>query len=303
MKWFYTAILVLFSSLPNIGCVSTTSLAADDEPLFRLVKTRDGVTYTTEWSSDGSRAVLVQSGFVPPGDKPGDTDGTVDPKPEPQPHTGESREAGDCTKYVYEATGRNIPSMPGSFRTRHYASGKPSEISWESEKNVDKTWVNYELTSYFKMGPGDDNVDFKMYGPNHDDGNKAWYVYGISNEGKAACGAEDKHPGPNPHWDCTGGEKTSFGKLNDKKIGLKTVIWTDSNKDVTVESYLDEGNGKWVKMASQKNPEGRKFTPKSPQNLLLRADGFKKLEVYCVSAQEIKAPTNAVSFGKADYTK
>jgi hypothetical protein len=216
---------------------------------------------------------------------------TTPPSETPAPETGGSVAAklNDCEKTVYPSTGRN-EDLPGEFGKRNYASGKPSEVTWESEKNVDKTWEDYELTAYFKMGPGEDNAVFKMYGPNHSDGNKGWYVYGINNDGKAVCGGEDEHPKDNPKWDCEGGEKSNFGSVNDKWIGLKTAIWTDAAGDVTVESYVHVDGDKWVKMASQKNPEGRKFKPQNKQNLLLRADGFKDFEIKCARAQEIKAP-------------
>jgi hypothetical protein len=287
MKPFYLLILSVFMLLPNLGCVSSTGLAAADGPLFRLVKTVDGKMYTTEWSSDGSRVILVESGFVP---EPTPGEPKPDPKPEdPKPNPT----AGDCSSTIYEKTGRKI-DLPGEKGTRNYASGKPSEPTWESEKNVDESWEDYELTAYVTLNEhhkkDDDNIDWKMYGPNHKNGNKGWYVFGISSDGEAICGAEDKHPSDNPKWKCTGGDKTDFGNIKFKKVGLKAVIYRVENGDVRVQSFLDEGDGKWVKMADQTNPGGRKFKPQDPQNLLLRVDGFPKINVHCAVAQEIKEP-------------
>ncbi len=73
-------------------------------------------------------------------------------------------------------------------------------------------------------------------------------------------------------------------------MGLKSAIWTDSSGSVHVEGYVDSGSGKWEKMSSMVNPGGWKFTPKSPQNLLFRADGFKGIKVSCSTAQEIIPP-------------
>jgi hypothetical protein len=254
-------------------------------------KTSDDGSHSGDVVSDGSEGGdrdLPSSKKIPKvEDKEGDPE--ADKGEEPGTDPGLSLEAGDCSKAVYPKTGRDI-KLPGKFSTRNYASGAPSEVTWESEKNVDDSWKDYELTAYFKMGSGDDNAVWKMYGGNHSDGNKGWYVYGIDNDGKAVCGGEDEHPSKNPKWKCSGGDKTEFGRINDKVVGLKSVIWTDKNGDVTIQTYFDDGSGKWTKMASQTNPEGRKFKPQDPQNLLLRADGFEDLKVDCATAQEIVAP-------------
>lgn len=267
------------------ACQTTMANTAAAAEEYRLVKSQDKKSWSIVYSSDGvTGGIMVDSGFVP----------EPDPNPNPNPQPGPGGDAtGDCSSTVYEKTGRKV-DMPGKLGTRNYASGKPSEPTWESEKNVDKTWSDYELTAYFTMNKhhkGDeDNAVFKMYGPNHSGHNKAWYVFGISSDGKAVCGGEDEHPGKNPKWDCSGGDKTSFGDITTKRIGLKTAIWTDANGDVTLQSFVDIGDKKWVKMADQKNPGGRKFVPKSPQNLLLRVDGYPKIKVDCATAQEIKEP-------------
>ena len=198
--------------------------------------------------------------------------------------------AGTCSTTIYPKTGR-VLQLPGHDGTRNYASGKPSEPTHENEADGDSSWKNYEMTTYFTLpASGDDAVDHKMYGPHHEDGNKAWYVYGVSTGGEAVCGAEETHPNPNPKTPCKGGTKTSFGSLLGKRSGLKTAIWTDAAGDVTVESYLDAGTGKWEKMSSMKNPGGWKYAPTTPQNFLFRADGLKGIKVECSTVQEIVPP-------------
>jgi hypothetical protein len=282
MKIFYVSLLAV--GLTGVVSCSREDVKKHRELLEEWEKEREkGSGDVGEKPADGEDPNLPSDPTTP-----GDPADPTEPAP-PPPEEETGRVAGNCETYVYKAEGRHI-EMPGKKGRRNYASGKPSEVTWESEKNVDDSWSHYELTAYFKLGDGDDNAVFKMYGGNHSDGNKGWYVYGITNDGDAVCGGEDEHPSKNPKWKCTGGEKMEFGRINDKRVGLKTAIWTDSKGDVTVESYFDDGSGKWVKMASQTNPEGRKFKPKDPQNLLLRADGFEDIKVECATAQEIVIP-------------
>ena len=131
--------------------------------------------------------------------------------------------AGDCTKNLYKLTGRTENFTDSGYKTRHYASGKPDDVTREWNTRNGVPFADYEFTVYITIQEQDhdDTISMKMYGPNHDDGIGAWYILDLTfNSGQFIGGHEQPHP--TTTTDVNG---SSFGSIMNKEIGFKTVIW------------------------------------------------------------------------------
>ena len=164
--------------------------------------------------------------------------------------------------------------------TRHYASGKPNDVT--HEWNVDNCpFSAYEFDADVTVNKidHDDTVSMKMYGPQHDDGNRAWYVNDITfKSGSFHGGWEDPHP--NGDYDCIKGG--SIGSIIGRTVHLKSVIWPIAGGGAHIEYYA---NGR--KLFSGNNPCGKRYSRHPKQQVQLRIDGAPGVRAQNVIVAEI----------------
>ena len=178
--------------------------------------------------------------------------------------------AGDVNKTLYKLTGRTQAVTIEGYKTRHYASGKPDDVTREANTANGCPFANYEVTGYFTIDnpDHDDTISFKMYGPSHDDGQGAWYISDLTfYAGQNLMGYEEPHPDTTMDIESS----TSIGSIVGKKIGYKTVIWK-SGAGANVQAWADKGDGIWVLIHEVDSPDGKHFTPDPEQKVQIRID-------------------------------
>src|SRR5215467_3330785 len=85
---------------------------------------------------------------------------------------------------------------------------------------------NYEATAIIQFGGGcgcGDEATIKHYGPTHSDGNCCWAISTVQQDGRTFFGGEGPHQsnGTNKTAQALG----SVGNIQNKKVGIKSVIW------------------------------------------------------------------------------
>lgn len=178
--------------------------------------------------------------------------------------------AGDVDKTLYKLTGRTQKVTIEGYKTRHYASGKPDDITREANTANGCPFENYEVTGYFTIDDidHDDTISFKMYGPSHDDGIGQWYISDLKfNSGQNLMGYEEPHP----HTTMDIESSTSIGSIVGKKIGYKTVIWKVGS-GANVQAWADKGDGLWMLIHEVESPDGKHFSPDPDQKVQIRID-------------------------------
>lgn len=178
--------------------------------------------------------------------------------------------AGDVDKTLYKLTGRTQKVTIEGYKTRHYASGKPDDVTREANTANGCPFANFEVTGYFTIDnpDHDDTISFKMYGPSHDDGIGAWYISDLQfNSGKNLMGYEEPHP----HTTMDIESSTGIGSIVGKKIGYKTVIWK-SGSGANVQAWADKGDGIWTLIQEVDSPDGKHYTPDPDQKVQIRID-------------------------------
>lgn len=169
-------------------------------------------------------------------------------------------------------------------KTRNYASGKPSDTT--TEWNVDNCpFSAYEFDADVSIGKieHDDAISMKLYGPNHSDGARAWYVNDLEfKSGQARGGWEDPHP--DGDYNCVRGGRV--GSIVGKTTHVKSVIWPLAGGGAHVEFYV---NGK--RMYSVNNPCGKRYSRHRNQQVQLRIDAAPGVRATNVRVSEIVTPT------------
>ncbi len=185
--------------------------------------------------------------------------------------------AGDPDKTLYQLTGRTQAFTEGPYKTRHYASGKPDDITKEWNTANGCPFDNYEVTMYVTISnpDHDDTISVKCYGPNHDDGVGAWYITDLGfQSGQFTMGWEEPHPSTTLDI-----EGSSFGSILEKKIGMKVVIWKVGS-GAHVEGWIDTGDGLWRQGIAQLNPDGKLFSRDSAQKVQIRIDACPHITMW-----------------------
>lgn len=122
---------------------------------------------------------------------------------------------------------------------RHFQSGGSAPTD-EWNVWIPKDHVDLEATGYFKISDvkEDDEMDVKIRGPNHQDGNGSWYKIGLEFNGKPYFGKEWVHSGREDN-DVDKGENTvNVGNVKNKWVGFKGITY---NKDggVRCQCWVD----------------------------------------------------------------
>ena len=182
--------------------------------------------------------------------------------------------------HIYKTTGRTMSARQEGPKTRNYASGKPSDTT--TEWNVDNCpFSAYEFDADVTISKidHDDTVSMKMYGPQHRDGQGAWYINDITFKSGSFKGGWEK-PHPNTTTGCAGGG--SIGSIVGKTIHLKSVIWPLAGGGAHVEMYA---GGR--KLFSGDNPCGKRFSRDRNQQVQLRIDAAPGCRAHNVQVAEI----------------
>lgn len=212
----------------------------------------------------------------------------VEPTPDPVDDGDNNAATGDCGMALYETTGETDQFIEGPFKTRHYASGKPDDTTKEWNTNNGCPFANMELTMYVTITDTDhdDTISMKFYGPNHDDGEGAWYIADVQFSDAHVCFKyEEPHPDTS---DCID-DGDSPGSIMNKRTGIKTIIW-QTPSGAHLEVWLDmNGEGVWRKHGASESPGGGNYDPDPDQKVQVRIDAAPGIDMDCVTLQEITA--------------
>ncbi len=139
--------------------------------------------------------------------------------------------------------GRFETNFVGREFERHYASGKPSENSFEynqkaasADKNSDVEVTFYEKINGFKTNEPD-TVSVKLTGPDHQDGNCCWVIPEFQTDGGAGKTLETEKPHPTNHGVNPKPLSPLGGSLIGKWIGIKAITYVKGGHRFT-ESYV-----------------------------------------------------------------
>ena len=226
--------------------------------------------------------------------------------PIPEPHPEAGKDVNGITKIYKDATSNlfvNSSSFTEEEFTRNYASGKPSENSYENEYKSDQKLDNIEVTYYVKINgfktKEPDTISIKTKGPDHQDGSgKAWYINQIDTDGKPDDNFQIESPHPENHDNHVTPLFTIGESLVGKWIGIKAISYLiDNGTDASAETWIDypvadiaNPPNKWRKyidIASVKSCEAG-FINATGGNVLLRIDGTKKGDMPNVKYQSLR---------------
>ena len=190
---------------------------------------------------------------------------------------------GDCSKTIYAATGQvKDNSKKTKDGTRHYASGKPDDVTAEWGTSVN--FKNYEFTCYLTITKidHDDTASMKFGGTHNGSG---WYDCGISFQGGQGClGKEENHPST----DLCVVKGQSIGSIVNKKIGMKAIIVGAGTSAAELELWADPAaNGQWKQLCPRTKGVGGFFPSSAEQECTVRIDAAPGITMHCGMIQEI----------------
>ncbi|MGH9976221.1 MAG: discoidin domain-containing protein, partial [Nitrososphaeraceae archaeon] len=163
------------------------------------------------------------------------TGATTSPPPPPPPPTG--------TGFPYAFAGSPEDMEDEGWGTRHYASGKPDDITheWSGETSAQNYAIIIDIT--LTEIDHDDQISFKFGGTHMGSG---WYDNTYSFESGEACiGKEEDHPST----DLCVVTGNSIGNLVDTPVKLAAV---NIGKGEKLEMYSNLGSG-WIKDVESSN--------------------------------------------------
>lgn len=176
----------------------------DNPKKFKVVDDK-GKNVATEFKTQaGAQAYIDKAKGSPtpcPAGQHRDTSGNCVPDANPPP-TGNKDQFGIVKICADKAGGETNIKFVGREMERHYASGKPSEWSYEftatmssPEHNSDVEQTFYEKINGFKTNEPD-TISDKATGPEHKDGNKSWVIAEFMTDGSAKETYETESPHP-----------------------------------------------------------------------------------------------------------
>jgi hypothetical protein len=194
---------------------------------------------------------------------------------------------GDCAKTIYAGTGNNKDNSKRTKQgTRHYASGKPDDVT--SEWGTSVNFKNYEFTAYMTITEvdHDDTASMKFGGTHNGSG---WYDNGVGfNNGDFCMGKEENHPST----DLCVVKGKSIGSILNKKIGIKCIIVGAGTGQAQLEMWGDRAaNGQWEQMIPRQNGVGGFFPSSAEQECTIRIDAAPGITMHCSSVNEISGWT------------
>ena len=174
------------------------------------------------------------------------------------------------------------------YKTRNYASGKPSEPTVELTITVPiANAQDIETTTIVQMTgmAHNDTIDFKHRGPAHQDGDAkthAWYCIDQETDGgNTGKKLQIERPHPSMH-DASNLVKTYFSppKIATARIGWKAITVNKSPTDVYIAAWINmtpDYQGTWKKIwdchDTGQIPSGQ-ITPPTGGNVQFRCDGI-----------------------------
>lgn len=186
---------------PNTWVVTSMK---DHPEMFKVVDDKGKNIATNFKTKEGAQAYIDKAktgAACPPGQH-------FDPAtqvcvPNPPPPTGNKDQFGILKICADKAGGETNIKFVGEEMTRHYASGKPSEESYEytaemssPAHNSDVEQTFYEKINGFKSSP--DTISDKATGPPHKDGAKSWVIAEFATDGSSKTTYETETP--HPHY-------------------------------------------------------------------------------------------------------
>jgi hypothetical protein len=203
----------------------------DDPTKFKVVDSK-GVNIATEFKSLANAQAFIDKA----------KGGTVPPQP-PAPPGGTDKDQFGVTKIYKDKAGGEInTNFAGKEMTRHYASGKPSEESYEytcmassPDHNSDVEFTAYEKINGFKSSP--DTISDKETGPPHQDGAKSWVICEFMTDGSAKATFETEYPHPTYQKIDPKPATSIGGSIVGKWFGHKAITYIKGGKR-WVESWI-----------------------------------------------------------------
>lgn len=201
---------------------------------------------------------------------------------EQQPPTGGSQPTvqGDTP---YPAGGSVTEMDDQGQGTRHYASGKPDDVTheWEAETSAQSYMIVIDIT--LTEIDHDDTISFK-YGGSHN--GSGWYDNGYSFESGQACiGKEVDHPSTDL-CEVTG---TSIGNLVNTRVKLAAVNF---NKGEKLEMWSNLGSGWQKDVESSDGVTG--FRPsESSDECMIRIDAAPGIDMHSAQVIELTGSPTA----------
>ena len=212
----------------------------------------------------------------------------VVPEEPPVDDGGGTAATGDCSMAIFgPTTGRVQEFGEEEEGIRHYASGKPDDVT--SEWNTDNgcPFGSMELTMYITLEENDhdDAISCKFYGPNHDDGEGAWYIADVSfDDGMCGFKYEEPHPDTSDWLDVG----DSVGSIMNKRTGIKVIV-LQTNDGAHLEIWIDyDGEGVWKKHAESDSPGGGNYSPDPEQKIQVSIDAAPQKTMHCLSLVELE---------------
>lgn len=140
--------------------------------------------------------------------------------------------------------GRTETSFKPEMKMRNYASGKKSEMSFESNNTASEAISNQEVTFYLHINqfkPETDTISIKTLGPRHQDGKgKSWYIHEIMTDGSNKMNFQLESPHPKNH-DYHQNQLFVIGQsIVGQWIGIKcTNFLINGGNDRHIETWID----------------------------------------------------------------
>jgi hypothetical protein len=184
--------------------------------------------------------------------------------------------------------------------TRNYASGAPSENSYECEYKDSNKLENEEVTYYCQINEFKDSTDtmsVKLLGNKHSDGSKdKWLIYQLMTDGGNEDNFQIEDPHPSNHDNHQPTAFTIGESIVGKVVGFKAITYIDSAGKRHAETWLDFPTNfttpanNWRKYIDIKDVEAldHGFLNATNGGALLRIDGTKKGSLPAVKYMSIR---------------
>jgi hypothetical protein len=186
---------------------------------------------------------------------------------------------------------------------RNYASGKPSENSYENEYKDKTKLENIEVTYYTQINgfkKEADTISIKLLGGDHNDKSKSkWLIFQLDTDGSKDDNFQIEDPHPKNHDNHQSTLFTIGESLVGKPIGLKAITYIDAEGKRHAETWvdfptsLDTPANKWRKYIDIQDvlKLSHGFANATGGNVLLRIDGTKKGSMPTTKFQSLREIT------------
>jgi len=179
--------------------------------------------------------------------------------------------------YADKPGGATNTAFVGKEMTRHYASGKPSEDSYEytckassPDHNSDIEFTCYEKINGFKDAP--DTISDKLTGPEHQDGAKSWVIGLFRTDGSTADTFETEYPHPT-YQKINPKPATSIGgSIVGKWFGHKMISYVKGGKR-WVESWIHFPVNNIDNVAAEQDQWRQYVKPMTVEDRFIKANG------------------------------